>query len=104
MDFEVKKAENCFSDAENYEYRICMTGSEFVGLLREGGDEVRINEKLRRPTFIGTLNNGMQVKGLLSKNIIKVGFVPAQAKEQKTTFENWLRGLNTEKDPSLRSG
>lgn len=120
MHFESKKAENCFANAENYQYRIEVPGSEFVTMLREAGDSsvheapttslstcngpdetplnpklasLRINDKLRRPTFIAQLQNGMQLKGLLDKNIIKVGYVPECAEEQRAAFEAWLAQL-----------
>ena len=90
MEFEVKKAENCFADAENYEYRIGLVGSELIDLLRPQAKHLRINEKLRRPTFLASFENGMQLKGLLGKNVIKVGYVAGQAPEQKQAFEQWL--------------
>lgn len=93
MQFESKKVEDCFADAENYEYRIEATGAEFVPLLASQSENVRINDKLRRPTFTATLKNGTRLKGLLSKDVIKVGFTPEQAPEQKATFEHWLREL-----------
>ena len=93
MDFVSKKAEDCFSDAENYEYRIEALGSEFVGALEPIAEWVRINDKLRRPTFTARLDNGTQLKGLLDKQVIKVGYVEAAAEEQKTTFEAWLKSL-----------
>ena len=93
MDFSFKKAENCFSDAENYEYRIEITGAQFVELLKSQAAELRINDKLRRPTFIATLHNGVQVKGLLDKNVIKIGYVIGQAAEQKAALELWLSTL-----------
>jgi len=93
MDFESKKAENCFSDAENYEYRIEATGARFIGVLEPMTEQLRINDKLRRPTFIARLTNGAQLKGLLDKNVIKVGFVQAQAVAQKDDFERWLGSL-----------
>ena len=90
MEFSFKKAENCFSDAENYEYRIEATGAEFIELLKPRVAELRINDKLRRPTFIATLPDGVQLKGLLDKNVIKVGYVIGQAAQQKTALEQWL--------------
>jgi hypothetical protein len=99
VDFAVKKAENCFSDAENYEYRIAMTGAEFIAALKNSpafpGEElqVKINEALRRPTFFATLPNGTCVKGLIGKNVIKTGYVVNQATEQRQAFEAWLDSL-----------
>ena len=95
MDFEVKKAENCFSDAENYEYRIGLSGADFVEAIRLQAEQLHINDKLRRPTFQATLANGVQVKGLLERNVIKVGYVSGQAEEQKAAFEQWLANILT---------
>jgi hypothetical protein len=93
MLFETKKAENCFSDAENYEYRIEVLGLLFVERLEPETDDLRINETLRRPTFTATLKNGTRIKGLMDKNVIKAGFTPEHAAEQKATFEQWLAAL-----------
>jgi hypothetical protein len=93
MFFESKKAENCFADAENYEYRIALVGSEFVHALASQAQSLRTNEHLRRPTFLASFSNGMRIKGVLAKNIIKVGYVPAQAVEQRHAFEQWLCSL-----------
>jgi len=93
MKFEVKKAENCFSDAENYEYRIEVVGSDLMESLKPQTEHLRVNDKLRRPTFTAALNNGVQLKGLMGKNVIKVGYVITQATEQKAAFEQWLTSL-----------
>ncbi len=90
MRFECKKAEDCFSNAENYEYRLEVPGLQFVEMLAPLADRLRINEQLRRPTFTASLEGGIQLKGLMDKTIIKVGFVPAQASEQRAAFEQWL--------------
>ena len=52
-----------------------------------------INDKLRRPTFTAQLDSGTQVKGLLDKTVIKVGYSPDKAAEQKASFEHWLSEL-----------
>ena len=93
MKFEWKKAENCFADAENYEYRIDRAGDAFVQALGSRAKSVRVNGKLRRPTFLAEMTDGTRVKGLLSKDVIKVGFVPADAKRQRERFERWLAEL-----------
>ena len=93
MKFDYKKAENCFANAENYEYRIAILGAEFVLFLEELDVVLRINKGLRRPTFLGIFNSGVQVKGLLERCVIKVGFVPGHAREQKDAFDQWLEGL-----------
>ena len=93
MRFDSKKIENCFSDAENYEYRIEIPGEEFVGLLGDLAILININEKLRRPAFMAVLKGGIQIKGILNKPIIKVGYPLPVALEQKTWFEHWLESL-----------
>jgi hypothetical protein len=94
MEFEVKKLENCFADAENYEYRMAVTGERFCRLLAdEQAAEVRVNERLRRPVFIATLPNGTRVKGELANTVIRVGYEPDAAVEQKAAFESWLNAL-----------
>ena len=93
MRFEVKKVENCFMDAENYEYRIEVFGNEFIELLKLLGAEASINDMLRRPSFKAELDNGVQLKGLLAKDVIKVGYVLGHAAEQKAAFEHWMAGL-----------
>jgi hypothetical protein len=95
MYFEVKKADNCFADAENYEYRIAFDGEELLALLStsDAAIETKVNTRLRRPTFYALLREGQRVKGLMDKNVIKVGYVPERAAEQKACFESWLGGL-----------
>jgi hypothetical protein len=91
--FESKKVENCFADAENYEYRITLVGSEFIRALASQAQSIRTNERLRRPSFFASLPNGTRIKGILAKDIIKVGYVPTQAIKQRRAFEQWLRSL-----------
>jgi len=93
MDFVFKKAEDCFANAENYEYRIEVQGLEFIKVLEPFAEWLRVNDKLRRPTFMARLENGTQLKGLLGKQVIKVGYVEAQAEEHKRAFEAWLQAL-----------
>ena len=93
MDFVSKKIENCFSDAENYEYRIEAKGSELIKLFDSEAEWLHINDELRRPTFSARMKNGTQLKGLLEKQIIKVGFVSEDATRQKKDFEQWLHKL-----------
>jgi hypothetical protein len=95
MDFDVKKLENCFADAENYEYRVAVSGTQFSCLLTsEQKAEVRVNERLRRPVFIATLPNGVRVKGELANTIIRVGYGIDAASEQKAAFEDWLSAVH----------
>ncbi|MCL1879834.1 MAG: hypothetical protein FWF71_04345 [Actinomycetia bacterium] len=93
MEFAVKKAENCFAAAENYEYRIALADQDFLKLLEDNGADVRVNEQLRRPTFVAELPGGVRIKGLLARNVIKVGYLPTAAATQKADFESWLSSL-----------
>jgi hypothetical protein len=94
MKFEVKKLENCFANAENYEYLIEVNGQQFAELLAEQQQaNVRVNNQLRRPTFIAQLTNGIRVKGILAKPYIRVGYLPESYSEQKAHFEAWLLEL-----------
>jgi hypothetical protein len=52
-----------------------------------------VNEKLRRPAFVAESADGVRLKGVLSKQVIKVGFIPEQAEEQRERFERWLSSL-----------
>jgi hypothetical protein len=91
MDFSVKKLENCFANAENYEYRLDVKGEHLQQLLADAGQaEVRVNKQLRRPVFIATLANGVRIKGELATSDIRVGYQPDAALEQKAAFESWL--------------
>ena len=51
MNFEVKKTENCFADSQTYEYRLSVTGQEFLSML-DTDWQTRCNHKLRRPVFL----------------------------------------------------
>jgi hypothetical protein len=90
MHFESKKAEDCFSDAENYQYRLEICGDEFLKLLSKITNNIRINDQLRRPTFTAELDGGLRIKGLLDKPVIKVGFNLELANPQRRSFELWL--------------
>ncbi|MCL1846599.1 MAG: hypothetical protein FWF91_01360 [Coriobacteriia bacterium] len=93
MRFESKKIENCFTDAENHEYRIEVTGEEFLLLLKEKTASVKVNRQLRRPAFMAELKDGTRLKGILEKPVIKVGYPQDSAAEQKALFESWLSSL-----------
>ncbi|MDR1713585.1 MAG: hypothetical protein LBR39_05475 [Coriobacteriales bacterium] len=92
MDFSVQKAENCFADAENYEYRLSANGADLLAAILDSNlvATSRINDRLRRPTFSVKLNDGTQIKGLLAKDVIKVGYPPADAAKARADLEDWL--------------
>lgn len=87
MKFEVKKAENCFSDSQTYEYKLPIDGQDFSMLLI--GWEVREYHKYRRPMFVADRGN-VNIKGILKANTIKVSFPQCSWETAKTDFEHWL--------------
>lgn len=91
MKFECAKTENCFADSQTYEYKLPVTGGEFVPLL--SGWAVRVNKKLRLPVFLAD-RNGVNIKGILSHNVIKASFPANRWEEEKAAFERWLGGTD----------
>lgn len=91
MKFECRKTENCFADAQTYEYRLPVSGEAFSHFL--SGWEVRVNQKLRRPVFLAE-KGGVHVKGLLSHNVVKASFPEDRWEAEKAAFEQWLGGLD----------
>jgi hypothetical protein len=91
MKFDCAKTENCFADAQTYEYRLPVTGEAFSKHL--SGWEVRVNAKLRRPVFLAQ-REGVHVKGLLFHNVIKASFPSDRWETEKAAFEEWLGGLD----------
>jgi len=91
MKFECKKTENCFADAQTYEYRLPISGEAFSRFL--SGWEVRVNAKLRRPVFLAD-KNGVHVKGLLAHNVIRASFPQSRWEAEKAAFETWLGGID----------
>ena len=88
MNFEVKKTENCFADSQTYEYRLPMTGQEFLSLL-DAAWQPRCNLKLRRPVFLAE-RGGIRIKGILAADVIRVSFPVQDWKNQKHQFEQEL--------------
>ncbi len=91
MNFECTKTENCFADSQTYEYKIPMTGEQFVALL--SGWEVRVNKRLRLPVFIAD-RDGVNLKGMLVHKLIRASFPTDSWEEGKAAFEAWLTGTN----------
>lgn len=94
MEFEVKKTENCFSDSQTYEYSIPIHNSEFLKFLKDY--QIKINEKLRRPVFVAENSEGIILKGILKRNIIKASFPADRWEYFKTQFESRLFSLEAE--------
>ena len=91
MRFEVKKTENCFSGAQTYEYRLPVRGQDFIALLCAPAAvwDVKQNHKFRRPLFTAD-RNGINIKGILEANVIRVSFPECRHEEEKKAFEIWL--------------
>lgn len=88
MKFEVKKTENCFADSQTYEYRLPVTGQEFLSLL-DANWQTRCNLKLRRPVFLAE-REGVRIKGILTTDLIRVSFPDQDWQSLKHQFEQEL--------------
>lgn len=88
MRFEVKKTNNCFSDAETYEYKLPIDGDAFLALLPPNFSS-RKNLKLRRPVFFSE-SETIRIRGMLAFDIIRVSFPSASLIDEKEKFEAWL--------------
>lgn len=91
MRFEVKKVDNCFSDAQSYEYRIPITGSEIIKRMSDWN--ITENHKYRRPMFVGE-RDGSHTKGILKANVFRVSFRNDRWESEKELFEQWLETQN----------
>ena len=87
MKFEVKKVDNCFSDAQSYEYTIPMTGQELIPRMTDW--EITENHKYRRPMFVGE-RDGSHTKGILRANVFRVSYRNDRWEREKAEFEQWL--------------
>ena len=92
MQFEVKKSENCFADSRSYEYRLPVDGQSFSCLL--DGWEIKENHKFRRPLFTAD-KDGLNIKGILKANTIKVSYPEDRWQVEKESFERWLESAQT---------
>lgn len=88
MKFTCKKTENCFADSQTYEYVLPVSGEALLGRL--AGWETRRNEKLRRPTFSAD-RGGVNVKGTLAGNAVRVSYPTDGSPAEKAKFEEWMR-------------
>jgi hypothetical protein len=87
MKFEYKKTENCFADSQTFEYKLPVDAQTIAGFL--DGWEIKENHKYRRPMFTAD-KNGVNIKGVLSSNYIKVSFPENNWDFEKQKFEDWL--------------
>ncbi len=88
MKFECKKTENCFARSQTYEYRLPVTGEVLSGLLPDDWEQRR-NLRLRRPVFIAD-RSGVNVKGVLANDTVKVSYPDTCWEAEKRRFETWL--------------
>ncbi|MFR5336141.1 MAG: radical SAM protein [Blautia producta] len=93
MEFKCKKVENCFAEARTYEYELPVTGKELAFLLE--GFIVKENHKFRRPVF-SARKGQVEIKGLLSSNIVKINYTAEGWEEEKQQMEKWLQELKGE--------
>lgn len=91
MKFEVKKVDNCFSDAQSYEYKIPITGAEIIKRMSDWN--ITENHKYRRPMFIGE-RDGSHTKGILKANVFRVSFRNDRWEIEKKSFEQWMETQN----------
>ncbi len=87
MKYEVKKVDNCFSDAQSYEYKIPITGQEFIPRMTDWA--ITENHKYRRPMFTGE-RDGSHIKGILKANVFRVSYRDDRWEREKAEFEQWL--------------
>ncbi|MDD4510341.1 MAG: hypothetical protein PHY23_05515 [Oscillospiraceae bacterium] len=93
--FQVKKAENCFVDAQTWEYQISCRNEQLLHQLGQLG-ELSCKMNLRRPIFMLCMNDGVRVKGTLTGSLMRASFPTEQWKTAKETFEQTLSALTVE--------
>jgi len=88
--FECKKAENCFSESQTYEYRLpCSMGEQFLNGLGAAG-ALTCRRQIRRPFFTLDLPGNTHVKGVIGDDLIKASFPSEGFEECKARFEELL--------------
>lgn len=87
MKFVCKKAENCFAEAQTYEYELPITGAELCRLL--AGWEIKENYRFRRPVF-SARRGELEVKGILASHVVKINYTKKDWKREKERMEQWL--------------
>jgi len=90
MQYDVKKVENCFAESRSFEYRLPLDGQSFSALLV--GWDIKENHKFRRPLFTAD-NDGVNIKGILKANVVKVSYPENRWEAAKADFERWLESL-----------
>jgi hypothetical protein len=89
MRFECQKTENCFAASETWEYRLPETAEAFSARL--DGWDVKENRRYRRPMMTAD-RGGVNIKGVLAGNVVRVSFPEDGWEAEKARFENWLAG------------
>ena len=97
MEFQCKKTENCFSDSQTYEYRLCISAEEFLPAYGESALAVKRSDSFRRPFFTADAPDGTRIKGVLKEPVIKVSFPEASWEQAKAAFEARLSALEVSK-------
>lgn len=94
--FVVKKVENCFKNAQTYEYALSFetTDERIKALTKEGMLTIKTN--FRRPFFSISYTNGSNAKGVIGDYRIKASFPEDHLEESKEIFEKILTHLNKE--------
>lgn len=93
--FETKKAENCFVDAQTWEYRLSCRNEQLLSQLETWG-ELSCKMNLRRPIFMLHLADGTRIKGTLAGVMMRVSFPTEFWEKAKEHFEQALSGLSAE--------
>lgn len=93
--FETKKAENCFVDAQTWEYCLSCRNDQLVSQLEQLG-EWSCKMNLRRPIFMLNMKNGTRVKGTLAGSMMRASFPTDAWQEAKEAFEQTLSGFSVE--------
>lgn len=87
MKFVCKKTENCFAEAQTWEYELPVTGAELCRLLE--GWEIRENHRFRRPVF-SARRGKLEVKGILASHVVKINYTKENWEREKEQMERWL--------------
>lgn len=84
------KVENCFVNAKTYEYILtCSITEEWLSQPAPFGI-LRIKRNFRRPCYFLDMENGVQMKGNLNENRLKVSYPEPGYERKKAQLEQWL--------------
>lgn len=91
MQFKCKKTNNCFPDAETYEYKTDYT-NEYLRKYFEGMGNYSVNYKFKKPIFFLDLHDKTNVKGVMNDSFFKASFFGDSAFAKKN-FERILENI-----------